>query len=156
LATATVVDTSPVLTVETVTEPAGAFRVEKVATLAVIVFVDTFSEDTLPAITFTAATLPADTLPPTILETETSGVEMLAATNELVEIVEKFITFSVETLATVAFIRLVLKVDALMLLVDMALVKILGATTLPVDTKAVGAVALMLAENTVPAIKSVV
>jgi hypothetical protein len=81
---------------------------------------------------------------------------MLPATNELVEIVEKFITFSVETLATVAFIRLVLKVDALMLLVDMALVKILGATTLPVDTKAVGAVALMLAEKTVPAIKSVV
>jgi hypothetical protein len=34
LTTATDVDTSPVLTVETVTEPEGAFRVEKVATLA--------------------------------------------------------------------------------------------------------------------------
>lgn len=72
------------------------------------------------------------------------------------EIVEKFVAFRVEKLPTVAFIRLVLKVDALMLLVDMALVKILGATTLPVDIKAVGAVALMLAENTVPAMRSVV
>jgi len=34
LTTATEVDTRPVLIVETVTDPAGAFSVEKVATLA--------------------------------------------------------------------------------------------------------------------------
>jgi hypothetical protein len=151
LATATVVDTRPVLTVETVTEPAGAFRVEKVATLAVIVFVDTLKEDTFPAVIFVATIFP-----PRMLDTETSGVDMLPAAKKLVEIVEKLITLSVEKLPIVALIRPVLKVDVLMLFVDIEVAKILGVTTLPVDTKDVGAVALMLAENIVPAMRSVV
>jgi len=123
------------------TEINGVLSVEKVANLPKRVFVDTLNEDTFPATTL---------LPKTV------GVDIRPAITLVVDIVEKFRAANVEKLPKVTFARPVLMLDVLMLFAPIELVTTLGLMILPVDIKAFGAEDLMAAENTVPAMMSIV